>query len=155
MATQEIFKKRFFKKVMITPGCWIWKGGMKGGQYGAFHVENGKSVFAHRFSYEIHIGEIQPGNVICHRCDNPSCVNPDHLFSGTQAVNMKDRDRKGRQNKGVAQHSAKLTPEIVAQIRSLYVYRSKDFNTITLAKRFGVGGNQILKIVNNIDWKEK
>src|SRR5690348_7112088 len=94
--------KRFWSKVEKTDGCWIWRGTMNGVGYGVFWLPMGKPrnansrVYAHRLSYEMHEGKIPDGMFICHRCDNPACVNPDHLFLGTQSDNMTDCSRKGR-----------------------------------------------------------
>lgn len=83
---RELFEKKF----SVTPGCWNWTRGLTKG-YGQF-----QRFRAHRFSYELYVGKITDGMSVLHRCDNPKCVNPDHLFLGTQDDNMKDMQRKGR-----------------------------------------------------------
>lgn len=87
--------ERFFDKILKTESCWIWTGGSRGNGYGAFKL-NGKVVDAHRVSYMIHKGDIPDHKLICHTCDNRSCVNPDHLFIGTHSDNMQDCKSKGR-----------------------------------------------------------
>lgn len=148
---REPYTNRFFKKVRITPGCWVWQAALRKG-YGTFHVEGNKAVYAHRFSYEIHIGPMADGDVICHKCDNPLCVNPDHLFQGTQKENITDRNLKGRQAKGERQGSAKLTQEQVDEIRRIYVRRHPEFSTVALSKKYGVSTSQLSNILLNKRW---
>lgn len=92
-------KRRFLTKINKTDSCWIWLAAKIPKGYGYFY--NGhKNVGAHRYSYEIFKGKIPDGYHVCHSCDVPSCVNPDHLFIGTNNDNRQDSKNKGRTKKG-------------------------------------------------------
>jgi hypothetical protein len=86
---------RFWDKVVKTDGCWEWSGCRHPRGYGLARYM-GKTVVTHRIAWMLERGAIPGGMVICHKCDNPPCVNPDHLFIGTQADNNRDRHQKGR-----------------------------------------------------------
>lgn len=98
---------RFWDKVQVSNICWEWVGSITKDGYGQFFYQ-GSLWGAHRASFQIFVGDIQPGLLICHSCDNPSCVNPDHLFQGTYSDNIQDMLSKGRGNYG-SPHSAKIT----------------------------------------------
>lgn len=92
-------KERFLNKIIISKnGCWEWIARKNKGGYGTFQL-NKKPILAHRFSYLIFKGEFFNGLLVCHKCDNPKCVNPEHLWLGTQKENMLDCYKKGRRNK--------------------------------------------------------
>lgn len=93
---RESMQDRFEAKVSPVPhaGCWLWTGAETGTGYGAFWAHGERR--AHRVSYRLYKGPIPNGMVVCHRCDTPLCVNPEHLFLGTQRDNMLDASRKGR-----------------------------------------------------------
>jgi hypothetical protein len=137
---------RFLEKLEKTDSCWVWKAAKTRDGYGAFFDE-GKFVAAHRWSYMTHKGPIEPHLYVCHHCDNPPCVNPDHLFLGTPHENFMDAFRKGR----VAFCGYKLTPEQVSEIRFL---RGLDVPRTTLAKRYGVGVGTIESIDLKRSWAE-
>ena len=99
MPSYKPILQRFHEKYVINPqnDCWEWQGNRVGIGYGALGgARGGKSWMAHRYSYTHFVGEIPEGMVICHRCDNPSCVNPKHLFAADHHANMRDMAQKGR-----------------------------------------------------------
>lgn len=87
--------EKFWSKVHKTKYCWIWTGGKDKQQYGLTYRKN-KTIKAHRLSFEIHNNYIDKDLCVCHHCDNPSCVNPSHLFLGTKKDNTQDMMKKGR-----------------------------------------------------------
>ena len=110
-----------------TNGCWIWNGSRNRLGYGFFSL-NRKTHLAHRAAYALFRGDITPGLFVCHRCDVPACVNPDHLFLGTQKDNIADARSKGRL-RGMPR---KITLEQRREIKE-----SKE-RTSVLARRYGV-----------------
>ncbi len=142
----ETLKVRFWLKVRKTDGCWHWVGSKFWSGYGEFW--NGKrKIRAHRFSYETEIGVIPSGLCVLHRCDNPSCVRPDHLFVGTRADNIKDMIDKRRDRMRGEQHgSAKLTGKEILLIR-------KDQRTYReIGKNFGVSKVHVSLIKSGKRW---
>ena len=95
-------EQRFWTKVNKSSpdGCWEWQGGRARHGYGKFSLTHRITITAHRYSYELSRGPIPDGLCVCHRCDNPPCCNPDHLFLGTVAENNADRDKKGHVARG-------------------------------------------------------
>src|SRR5438309_473232 len=113
---------RFWSKVQKTDTCWLWLGAPHHGGYGRIH-DGKKVVEAHRFSYEFFKGPIPEGMFVCHSCDVPACVNPNHLWVGTCFDNVQDCINKGRTNKARGEagtRRAKLTENEVRQIRLLF-----------------------------------
>ena len=92
--------ERFWSKVEKSDGCWLWTGATVGRGYGVLLYRDSRTLkLAHRISWEICRGEVPPSDLfVCHTCDVPACVNPDHLFVGTRSANMQDASRKGRHN---------------------------------------------------------
>jgi hypothetical protein len=96
LKNREKLLKRFWPKVDIKGDdkCWNWKGFIGSNGYGLFWIKGSEMIYAHRVSYVIRKGIIPDGMLILHKCDNPSCVNPEHLYCGTQLDNMNDRDER-------------------------------------------------------------
>jgi hypothetical protein len=148
-----IFVKRksnlsdFLRKVEKTDTCWVWTGSKKPKGYGQFGV-NYKVVTAHRYAYENFIGSIPDGMVVMHTCDNPPCVNPDHLKLGTVADNNKDRDEKGRtaRTSGQAHGCSKLTDNDIITIRQDTRIQAE------IAIEYGVSQTHISKIRSGKSW---
>lgn len=142
-------KRRLLKKVRVLPnGCWEYTGQRRKDkfEYGLIWV-NGKNVRAHRVSYEIHKGSVPEGLNVLHSCDYPPCINPDHLFVGTRAVNNDDAKQKGRNVKGRTHGAARFSEEDVRAIRASS--ENQDF----LAKQYGVAQSTISRIRTRSRWK--
>lgn len=146
---------RFLKLIDKTERCWIWIGGITSNDkkrgYGRVQI-NKKRIPAHRLSYEIYKGDIVDSNLyVCHTCDNPKCVNPDHLFLGSNLANIADCIIKGRHTKGENQGSHKLTENDVREMRRLY--SSGEFTQQELAHKYGIDRPYATKIINYRQWK--
>jgi len=150
---------RFWKKVdkSSLDGCWEWTGAIKPNGYGTVWTGTTDGLqSAHRFSWQIHFGKIphhpsSHGMCVCHRCDNRSCVNPEHLFIGTHTDNMKDMFNKHRRKvaKGMYAGNSTLNESDVLKIRSLAgQMMQKD-----IASLFGVSGHAIYSIMKRRTWK--
>ena len=126
--------------------CWHWSGGLGRGGYGAFWYK-GKTMPAHRWSYEYFIGPIPKNKFVCHECDNPSCVNPYHLWIGGAIENVSDMVSKNRQAKGSKQGLSKLTEKQVKSIR-----KDNRLQTI-IAKEFGIDQTQVSNIKTKKHWR--
>jgi hypothetical protein len=142
----EIIGKRFRYKydVIQTTNCWIWNGSFKSDGYGQQWVD-GKWIKAHRLSWFLKYG-VWSEQCICHKCDNPSCVNPDHLFEGTHQDNMTDMVNKGRSSNGFKNGQSFLTN---SEIHSMKVdYKSGSFSQKDLASKYQCSRSHVCNIVN-------
>lgn len=136
-------EERYWKYVIPEPnsGCWLWIGATTQRGYG--HILRGRQggyVLAHRLSYEMHKGPIPEGMMVLHKCDNPFCSNPDHLYIGSAQQNTIDMQTRGLGGR-------KLTPQDAIEIRS------SDARTKDLAAKFGVGELIIQRIRSGKSWR--
>jgi hypothetical protein len=143
---------RFFRHLgrKTASGCILWAGHIdKDSGYGKL-----VKIMAHRVSYELFIGPIPEGLLVCHRCDNPPCINPMHLFLGTIADNNADKVSKGRQAQGEKLSLAiprKLNEESVREIRQLY--STGNFTQQQIADRYGITFSNVSMIVRRETWR--
>lgn len=147
---QELRVEKFLAKVKVNQrtGCWCWTGMKNKTGYGQVK-RDGRFIFAHRYSYWLHKGEI--GSLfVLHKCDNRVCVNPDHLFLGTQKDNQEDMKRKGRHVHGERSPHAKLRSCDVIRMYSLH---ESGVGTPALGKIFGVTKNLAWRIVRGLQWE--
>lgn len=128
-------------------GCWLWTGPLNDKGYGIFYFGRGR-VLAHRLSWAIVHGRVPNDRFVLHRCDNPKCCNPEHLFLGTPKDNVDDMDAKGRRNPvhGTAHHGATLNPEQVRDIRS------DPRSNADIGRAYGVTRSAIWKVKNGMWW---
>ncbi len=144
--------KRFVSKCDTSGSCWLWTGCCDKQGYGRINAggKHGHSLFAHRVSWQIFNGDIPSEMCVCHSCDNPRCVNPDHLFIGTHSDNMKDCESKHRRrhgfNKGEVNGQCKLSDMDVAYIRIMF---AEGYTQADLSRIFNVSPSQVYRIVRN------
>jgi hypothetical protein len=144
--SQQAFWSRVEKREPTE--CWLWRGTTTEG-YGRFYFNN-RAFVAHRISYQIAYGDIAPGLLVCHKCDNRPCVNPYHLFVGSPRQNSMDMVSKNRQTWGERNPSAKLTTEQVLEIRNL----NKDtINKSAVARQYGISRKMLRNILSHVNWR--
>lgn len=154
-------RERFEAQISPEPmsGCWLWSASANAHGYGTFSLD-GKCHLTHRLSWMLYRGAIPDGLFVCHKCDNPACVNPHHLFLGTNADNMADMDRKGRRApmpkgtkrptagiRGNHHPNAKITEAIVQEIRAC-----NEPNGVT-ARRYGLTTDHVYMIRRRKIWR--
>lgn len=150
----EKLLKRFWAKVdkRGLNQCWEWSAGRLSNGYGAFRI-TGVSQSAHRASWMIHNGEIPEGMLVCHHCDNRTCINPDHLFLGTAQDNLDDMTAKNRRAKGERIGTSKLKQSEVDGIRNLY--NSTNTTMVELGIKYSVHYTNVSMIINNKSWVDQ
>jgi len=143
-------EERFWLYTRKGPDCWEWTGGRYNTGYGKITAADG-GMLAHRFSFILHHGAIPDSLFVLHRCDNRGCVNPAHLFAGTQAENVADMHAKKRDRKrglpGASNHQAVIDETAVR------VIRVSTERQVDLAARYGVAQSTISAIRKRIIWK--
>lgn len=149
---ERILQRKIIDK---ETGCWNWTGGCNTKGYGQVR-HNGTQSKVHRLAYQHYLGLIPEGYFVCHKCDNPKCFNPDHLFIGTALDNNRDRELKGRGVmhgvvllKGASHMKSKLTEAEILEIRSI----GSKMNMSETARQFGVSKQAIRSILHKQTWK--
>lgn len=150
LAKMQPPEDRFWPQVRKTDGCWLWEGGKDRNGYGRFNGRLDGVLYkkAHRFIFALTNGDIGPGMSVCHRCDTPACVRPDHLFAGTAADNQADMKAKGRAfiPAGELHHNAVLTePQVLAILSDARPYSQ-------IAAEYGVSDGNIGSIKQRKSW---
>lgn len=146
----DALEKRLMAKVKPGPnGCIEWSGALRGKGYGLAGVGS-KNMRAHRLSWMLYRGDIPDGLLVCHSCDNRKCINPDHLWLGSNHDNLMDALRKGRlfqPPRGTQNILTKLTAEAVVEIRQAFQKRTcSHWGVMKLAKKYGVSRNTISRV---------
>lgn len=159
---RKTVEQRFWEKVDKSGpnGCWNWTASTVFFGYGEIGIGGKKKKRAHRLSWELHNGKIPADRWVLHKCNNPACVNPDHLYLGTPKDNMQDKKRAGRQNlwgrkvpgvQGEKNHNAQLTEAKVRQLREEYKKEGVTFSD--LERKYGFNHETIRRAVIGQTWK--
>jgi len=143
--------ERFWSHVETEPACWLWSGAKDKNGYGKFWSQTTGHIRAHRMSWILEYGDIPKPLFVLHRCDNPACVRPSHLWLGTNRDNMEDMAIKGRSLNGSKNASCKLSREEVAEIRRLYSGRGS--TEVELGQQFSITQGNVSHIVTGRTWK--
>jgi hypothetical protein len=152
--TRNLTNKERFKRyidVNLDTGCWNWTGGKCSAGYGCFHLKGADGKYrtfsAHRVAYEMFIGPVPEGSDVLHDCDNPACVNHEHLHLGDDVINQRESVQRGRHKaKGEENNRAKLSEDDVRAIKSC------PDTHVVIAKRFGVSASAISHIKAGHNW---
>ena len=146
---EERAAETLLKHIVKTDTCWVWKGRTNKKGYGIIGFRNEDGRMAHRVAWILKNGEIPEGLCVCHKCDNPPCVNPDHLFLGTNQENIADRHAKGRSNapRGEQHGMSVLNDHQVKQIQS------DPRPSRQVGKTYGISKTHVLRIKKGESWK--
>ena len=149
--TSERVIERFWAKVQRGPMCWEWAASRDKDGYGNFNIAHNIRERAHRFSYARFVGPIPDGAYVLHRCDNPACVRPGHLFTGSAKDNYEDSKGKGRRVvvRGESHWASRLSADAVRKIRSMV---RAGHTQRSAARAFGIGPDVVSRIVNRKAW---
>lgn len=142
--------KRFWDKVKKTDACWEWQACCVKNGYGQFRADGGSRVYAHRMSWSLSVGQIPCDMDVLHECDNRKCVNPAHLFLGTNQDNIDDKVQKNRQSRGSRSNRTDLTEQDVLEI--LRLHRS-GISAVRIAGMFPTSRQAIGEMVKGKSWK--
>lgn len=158
--TEKNIRQRFWSKVdkRGPDDCWEWQGGLtnpqRGEGYGRFRYLNGQTMHATHVALLLSDIEIPEGMKVLHHCDNPHCVNPKHLYIGTQQDNIDDMRSRGRDNfasPGVSNPASKVTPDLVREIRAKYA--TGRYSQEKLGKMYGLHQAHVSRIIRRTSWQ--
>lgn len=156
MPRLQTIEQRLDNYIDKTGDCWLWTIGTFNYGYGRLSIQKGKQVRAHRFIYEMVFGKIPDGLNVLHKCDNPRCVKPKHLYLGTQKDNVADmmNRKRGGYKKfcGESHHNSKLRRKDINEIKSLW--EKGGLLQREIAEKFNISQQVVSKIVNNKAWLE-
>lgn len=146
---------RFWSKIDKSAGdgaCWPWLFGLTSDGYAVYKIPGRGFVYAHRLVCELE-GRLKVGSKLwaCHKCDNPRCCNPRHIFIGTRMDNIRDMVNKNRQQKGTRHANAKANEKLVKQIR--FLVKTKGMTCTDVARMVGLSIVCVWKIANRVSWK--
>lgn len=142
--------ERFWSRVSTGPlgDCWLWRGAVHRDGYGSFKM-SGQQVAAHRAAWILTRGPVPEGMLLCHHCDTPACVNPSHLFIGTNGDNLADMARKGRSLRGERNGHAVLRE---ADVRAVRRRAALGESIRQLAREFGITDSSMRKAIRGHSW---
>jgi hypothetical protein len=159
--SRKSLRDRLYDKFLIHPGtrCWIWTGSRRMSGYGELRIRRRykNPMLATRLSWELHYGTIPHGLCVLHECDNPACINPEHLFLGTVADNNHDKTRKGRQARGArliarCRIGRERSPNFLKEVDVIFIRAHPELSGVALAARFGVDCSTISRVRTGNTW---